>query len=41
MFQIYTVVVWMAQYYYDYSSVVVLATMVAVATSVYETRKVS
>lgn len=40
MFQIYTVVVWMAQQYYDYSAMVVLATFVAVGTSVYETRKV-
>ena len=31
----------MAQYYFDYSSVVIATTTIAVGTSVYETKKVS
>jgi hypothetical protein len=31
----------MAQYYFDYSSVVILTKTIAVDTSVYETKKVS
>ena len=40
-FQIYTIIVWMAQQYYDYSAMVMLATIIAVGSSVMETRKVS
>ena len=31
----------MAQYYFDYSSVIIATTTIAVGTSVYETKKVS
>ena len=40
MFQLYTVIVWMAQKYFDYSSLVIATTIVTVSVSVYETRKV-
>lgn len=40
LFQFYTIVVWMAQSYFDYSAMVIAATMAAVGSSVYETRKV-
>lgn len=38
--QLYTVVVWMAQEYFDYSAMVIGATLVAVGAAVRETRKV-
>jgi len=41
LIQLYTVSVWMAQEFYDYASLVVVATIIAVGTSVWETRKVS
>lgn len=40
LFQFYTIVVWMAQAYYDYSCLVLATTMIAVGSSVYESRKV-
>ncbi|KAI9554376.1 hypothetical protein GHT06_019648 [Daphnia sinensis] len=39
LFQFYTIVVWMAQAYYDYSCLVLATTMIAVGSSVYESRK--
>ena len=40
MFQLYTVIGWMAQRYYDYCAMVVTGTVLAVGSSVFETRKV-
>ncbi|KZR98214.1 Cation-transporting ATPase [Daphnia magna] len=39
LFQFYTIVVLMAQAYYDYSCLVLATTMIAVGSNVYERRK--
>lgn len=40
LFQFYTIVVWMAQEYWDYSAIVILTTIISVGFAVHETRKV-
>lgn len=40
LFQLYTVIVWLAQQFYDYSCLVIVTTLIAVAVTVCETRKV-
>ena len=41
LFQLYTVIVWLAQQFYDYSCLVIVTTLIAVAVTVCETRKVT
>ena len=41
LFQLYTVVVWMAQEYWDYASLVIVTTLIAVGFAVRETRRVT
>ena len=41
LMQLYTVTVWLIQEFYDYSIMVIVATVISVGTSVWETRKVS
>ena len=41
LIQLYTIIVWMAQEFYEYTAVIILTTILVVGTSVWETRKVN